>query len=303
MPENISELFAGARGDVYQVVRLSGTPLYSSDTLQRNYINAMAKTGKTIPIVNTIKGLMDRGILTPVYSTDKLIKSLAKLQPVQIKGFAGLVTHDKKVYIFVETEANIFSFTSNDALATVTIHELIHYMASYHLRDFYNIFKNTLEEFYVMYFTKYLSCDPKKLSGSKLTDLVKFINFKLEPNAFQIPNVVLKQYFAKIITTFKDASTLEEDEFNKKVTNIIVLIKILQKLALSGSTQYFTKAVMTNKEIVTPLYVAYKHMLGVDPMSAKNLCFQELWSTSEVIAIPAMVKTPNQNVYKAIKKL
>lgn len=303
MHENVSELFSAARGNVELAMNILGQSVYTSDKLKSSYLKAMRKAGKTNPVIDKLEDMVQKKILIPVYSTNKLLKSLVKLQPLELKGFAGVVTTDRRILIFVETEANIFSFTSNDALATVTLHELIHYMAAYHLNTFYQIFKNTLEEFYGFYYLKYLNGLAKNLKAQKLTNFVKFINFKLEPNAFQLSNNDLKNYYNIIVDTFKETSSLEEKEFVRKVSDIIVLIKVLQKLVASGSTQYMTQVVMAKKEVVNPIYVAYKTMLKINPLKAKQLCFQELWSTSEVISISTMIKTPSPKVYQAIKKL
>jgi hypothetical protein len=297
----LNELFAAPKGDLQTIDKIAGVPIFTSNELKRNYLMAMQKTGKTTPIYKTLERLVEKNTLVPVYSTDKALKSIARRQPVQIRNFAGMVTESKKVYIFVEADANIFSFTSNEDLATVTIHELIHYMASFHLRSFYNIFKGDLQEFYKFYFTTLLNCN--NVQPKKLNALVEFINFQLETRALNIPNSILKKYYELLTLTFKDESSLDQYKFNDLVTELIVFVKILQKYVAAGSAQYLGKAAASYKHIVSPLYVAYKNVLGVDPMRAKNLCFQELWSTSEVIAIPAMVKTPKANVYKALSKL
>lgn len=303
MPTTLSELFAAPRGELQVVTKLMGVSLFTSDTLKRNYLVAMAKTGKTAPVFKTISDLLQKNILTPVYSTDKILKSIRKKQPVQVRDFAGLVTEDKKIYIFVETDANIFSFTSNDDLATVTIHELIHYISSFYPKEFYSIFKNDLEDFYRFYYTKLLSCNPSDINKKSIESLVNFIHFNLEANSFIISNNLLKEYYDIISETFKSSSTLSNERFSLVVTEIMVFIKVLQKLAEVGASENFIKVIQTYKHIISPLYTTYKHVKAVNPMDAKSLCFQELWSTSEVIAIPAMVKDINPKVYRAINKL
>jgi hypothetical protein len=297
----LNELFSVPTGELKTIDKIAGSPIFTSNKLKNNYLSAMKKTGKITPIFNKIEKLVENEILVPVYSTNKILKSITGKQPIQIKDFAGMVTESKKIYIFVEADANIFSFTSNEIIATITIHELIHYMASFQLRSFYNIFKNDLQEFYKFYFTRILNC--QDVQQKKLKSLVEFINFKLEPISLNMSNSMLKKYYDMIIFTFKDETTLNEYKFIDIVTELIVFMKIIQKYVLSGSMTQIGKTASAYKHIVSPLYVAYKNTLAVDPMRAKNLCFQELWSTSEVIAIPAMVKTPKANVYKAINKL
>ena len=294
----LSELFAAPRGDIRTVTKINGIGIFTSSELKERYLLAMGKTDKSIPIIKTITKLLQDGTLTPVYSTHKLLQSIRKKQPIQLRGFAGVVLNNKNIYIFVETDANIFSFTSNEDLATVTIHELIHYISASDSKDFYNIFKEDLENFYEFYFTRLLSS-----SKSDVKDLVNFIHFNLESNPFNISNSLLREYYDLIFSTFKDTSTLSEEAFTKIVTDLIVLIKLLQKLAESGSTQFFAQTAVAYKYIISPLYVTYKHTKSVNPMEAKTLCFQELWSTSEVIAVPSMIKLPSPKVYKAINKL
>ena len=297
----LNELFSLPKGELKTIDSIAGSPIFTSDELKRNYLLAMKKTGKITPIFKKIEKLVADEILIPTYSTNKVLKSITKQQPVQIRNFAGMVTESKKIYIFVEADANIFSFTSNEAIATITIHELIHYMASFQLRAFYNIFKSDLQEFYKFYFTRLLNC--QDVQQKKLNALVEFINFKLEPIALNIPNSMLRKYYDMITLTFKDETTLNEYKFNDIVTELIVFVKLIQKFVSIGAMTQIGKTAAAYKHIVSPLYVAYKNTLAVDPMRAKTLCFQELWSTSEVIAIPAMVKTPKANIYKAINKL
>jgi hypothetical protein len=303
MSKNLSEIFSAPTGELDLVGSLVGVRLYTSNNLKRKYLIAMGKTSKTMPILKTIKSLMDRKILTPIYSTDKLLKSLRKKQPIQIRGFAGLVTGEKDIYIFVETDANIFGFTSNDDLASVTIHELIHFFSDFHAREFFNVFKDDLKKYYNFYFSKLLSCNESKINNKNLNDLVEFIHFKLEPNPFALSNQTLKKYYDMISETYRESSTLDEDVFNAKLTQLIVLIKVIQKLVQAGSTEYISRAVVAYKEIASPLYTAYRYSTGIDVLKSKILCFQELWSTSEVIAVPSISKRPNPNVYKAIGKL
>ena len=298
--EKVNELFAAPVGDIKLVGKIDNIPVFTSSSLKERYLDSMGKTDKTIPIFKTITKLVNDGTLIPSYSTHKIIQSLRKKQPVEIRDVAGMVYGGKVIYIFVEAQSNIFSFTSNNDLATITIHELIHYMAGQYLKSFYNIFKDDLESFYNFYFCKLLNCDMQK---SNSNNLVKFINFNLEKRPFSIPDQLLKEYYTLISDTYKDISSLDEKDFIKIVTEVIVLIKLLQKLMESGSTQYFLQILTKFKHLITPLYVAYKHTKAVNPMAAKTLCFQELWSTSEVVAVPAMAKMPSPKVYKALSKL
>ena len=113
MTKKLFELFAVPTGNLQTVTRIAGTPIFTSPDLKRKYIAAMAKSGKTMPIIKKLKDLVDKEIVTPVYSTNKALKSIVGLQPKQIKGFAGVLTQSNDIYIFVETESNLFSFNKH----------------------------------------------------------------------------------------------------------------------------------------------------------------------------------------------
>jgi len=304
MSKSLKELFSAPTGELKPVTLIFGRPVFTSENLKKKFLLAMQKTGKISPISNTLEKLISNETLIPVYSTDKLISSIMRRQPVQMKGIAGLMSpQDKKIYIFVEDDANIFAFTSNNAIANVTIHELIHFFSFFHSREFYNIFKDDLAKFYIFYFTRIFNCDISKINIKSINQITQFINFKLEVAGLNFSNNLLKQYHQLLIDIFKPHSNYGDKEFTERVNMVIVLVKIVQKLITSGGAQYIEKTVDRFDSITSPLYVAYKYSFGINPMTAKTLCFQELFSTSEVIAIPAMVKTPNQNVYKALGKL
>jgi hypothetical protein len=106
-----------------------------------------------------------------------------------------------------------------------------------------------------------------------------------------------------LLETFKDKTTLDQKTLEEIVRSYIVLIKIIWKGESSGAPDLIEKAVFANKQIIVPLYNSYQKAFGVNIKSMKELCYQELYSPTEVIAIPALVKTPNPKVYKLIKKL
>lgn len=298
----LNELFAAPTGDVYLAARIFGISLYTSDKLKVKYINALSKSGRLEPVMGKIQDFVTKGIIVPVYSTNSMFKSIFKMQPVQIKNFAGFLAGNGKIYILVETDSNLFSFTSNDALASVTIHELMHYVASHHLKEFYSIFKGDLEKFYKNYFSNILSCNDEKIKDQQLQQLVEFINFKLEPIS-EIPNLMLIKYHELLLSTFQDATTLKPEEFNNLTTKYVSFVKILQKLIFSGASTATVNMIMKNKAMIHPLYLSYKKSFNINPLVDRTLCYQEFWSTSEIISVSTISKTPSAKIYTALKKL
>jgi len=302
MSKKITELFAATKGNLKIVDKIAGNPIYSSAELQLNYLRAMEKSGRVGPIMKKLRELVKNNRVIPAYTTDSFFKSILKKRPLNMKGTVGFsVGSSGLIYILVETEANIFSFTNNDSLAIITIHELTHTSAKLKSKSFYNLFKSDLENFYSFYFSKLFSCDPKRVDQRKLANLIDFI-YKGE-KIYWLNNKRLKEYFDLLGDAFKEHTTLPANMFERVQTDYIVALKIIQKFISHEHEQEISKVLMSFKHIFSPFYTSYKHVFGIDPLKERYMCYQELWVPSEIICITSISSKPNQKVFKIINTL
>lgn len=294
--DQIMELFAPPRGQLELVVKMGGINIYTSPTLKQNFIKAMAKTSRVAPIVKTLEKLINKGEFFPCYLTDKISRSLLRRQPPEFKGFAG-TTFGKYILVYVENEANIFGFASNNELSITTLHELIHRASNEFPTQFLNMFMSELTIYYHFYWSKIFSLEQKKVDVKKIKEIISFIY------RFKRDNKGLVTYHKLLTEAFKDASTLEAQVFDKLVQQYIVMIKIIWKAMDSHTPDLIEKTTYANRHFISPLYTAYKMTFGINVKHMKELCYQELYSPSEIIAIPALVKQPNPKVYNIVNKL
>jgi len=305
MEKQLSEFMGLPHGDLKPVDRFDGKTFYTSPQLIKQYLNAIRKSGKGAPVFNKIEDLTSKSIITPVYKSKSILRAMFKLQPVQFRGIAGAALPQKKiVYIFVEQSANLFSFVQNNALASVTLHELIHLLSFTKPKVFFNLFQEKLLHFYQFYFCRLLNCNLSNIDQSKMKDFLNFLYFKIEGRkGFMIDNKLLKEYYDKIFEIFKPTSTLSDDQFTKMVTSYIVFIKLVQKLEGGGLGHMMINLAMKFKYLVSPLYVAYKEIFTIDALKDNQFAYQELFAPSEVISLLTLASSPDQKVYQAINKL
>lgn len=301
----LSEIFAAPKGELQPVWKYAGKTFYSSSELRKKYLITMSKTSKSAPIIRKIMELMEKGMLIPVYKDKSFWKSILKLSPIELKDTAGLAFPTaEKVFVFVEEGSNIFSFTSNDAIASVTLHELIHLISHKKSTMFYAMFNDELVSFYKYYFCKLLNCDMNKVNDMEVDKLVRYIYFEIEnKKGIFTSNDDLHTYYNTIALAFQKYTSLSQNDFFKILNDYIVFIKLLQKFEAAGYPQAVSKVIAAYNRIVSPLEITYKYVFSVDVDKEKQQAYQEIFSPSEVISLPVVVKKPNPKVYKAISQL
>lgn len=298
--KQITELFAAPRGELQLVVNFSGIKIYTSSKLKQSYIKAMAKTSRTAPVVSTIIKLITNGELFPCYLTKKILDSILKKQPPEFKGYAG-TTMGKYILVYVEADSNIFGFASNNELSITTLHELIHKSSNKFTRPFFELFKKELVEYYSYFWDEVFSLKVNSIDKKKVEDIVRYIFFEIEKKGPS--NDKLINYHKMLTETLKPITTLDEKTFETYIQQYIVLIKIIWKAMESKAPNLIYKAGVANKHIITHLYGAYTNTFGIHVKHIKEFCYQELYAPSEVISVPALIKRPDQKVYKLINKL
>lgn len=278
----------------YTVAKFDGQKLYGSPILRKQFITALAETGKTKPIINEIKKLVERKIVIPCivkkglfdYIMYKTINPNQKLaSSIPVLGFYD--SGSKKVYVLTNNNGVFFESDSKLLLARYTIHELMH-MAAELDPKFIDNFKEELNLFYYNMYKEMF----KLKSKVNVEPIVKFIyNLELENN-YTVDK--LTRYYTLLDSTFKNDTTLNKNEFEKTLTDYMLAIRLL----MSGPGP-FKKNVDKFIHIIRPIYKSYKESFGIN---LKYLVIQELIIVSEVVCIYSETRTSNK-VYTSIKNL
>lgn len=294
----ITELFAAPKGTLQLVVNIGGVKIYTSSVLQQNFIKAMSKSSRTAPVISTMVKLMGKGEFMPCYLTDRIMKTILRKQPPEFKGYAGQ-TFGKYILIYVDNDTNIFGFASNNDLSITSLHELIHKAANKFPKQFYQTFKSELTTYYKNYWSQLFMVKKDSLDDKTVQRIISFMMSMGSMSS----NKALVEYYGILLETFKDITTLNSKELQQLVTDYIVLIKIVWKGMGSGVPSLIEKAAHANRQIVKPLYISYKMTFGINVRHIKELCYQELYTPTEVISLTALIKRPSQKIYKMINKL
>jgi len=258
----------------------------------------MEKTGRSKFIVPILKDLVEKGIVVPVFYSKglfKLIKSRISKNPEDIekKSIAGFFdSRSKKVYIMIENSLNLFGFSSNDLMATITIHECLHMLSSTKPNKFLNIFKSDLIKFYKNLFEKIFTID--NLPNNVVFNIIKFLFSTFEMKEEFSINPSLSKYHKYLQKTLEKYSKLDSQEFNKVLVDYIVIVKLY---LLNFST--FLRASRMYQHILSPIYNSYK-LFGEKHIP--SIMIQELIYPSEVISILSEIENSSK-IIKALKQL
>lgn len=297
-PIELSEIFAGPSGNTTVAATFFGVDLYTSDKLKRNFVLAMSKAGRAAPAWKGIEKLVKDGTITPVFLTKGILKFLLKRKPPGLEGDMGWTVGDK-IYIFVDNHANLFGFASNDELAIVTLHELIHLFAIKHPKKFLSIFGKELIEFYKTYYSIYFSVNPKDLKDNEIFKIILFMFFKLNgPN-----NNLIMKYHQMLKEAIGPHTTISQELFERNLTNYIILCKLVLTYEAQGLYTGVAKAVRTLKDVTAPFRTAYEKVFGIRWSSQIPLFYQEIYNPHEAIAIVTFLKKPNAKIFRAINSL
>jgi len=137
---DVQEMFAIPVG-LRHVANVDGIPLYSSKNLKIKHLKAMAKVRDTKPVVPVLFKLVDKGEITPCWLNKGLIRLTAFkiFAPAGIKSIRGFFyPPSNKIYLLIDNNM-VFGFSSNNFLATLTLHEGMHMFASKHPSKFLSI--------------------------------------------------------------------------------------------------------------------------------------------------------------------
>lgn len=299
MEKNIQEFFAVPSGELYVAANFAGMELYSSKNLVEKYSKVMGKNKVTKPVIDTINVLLEDKEIIPCYVNKSILKTIFKQTPPAFKGIMGM-SLDKYIYIFVNNNSNIFSFTTSNKLALTTIHELVHKSAKEKSKKFIQLFLDDLTKFYKNYWNRVFKLKINKIKDNDIQILVKYMFDELEGKGRSLAKFI--QYKKLLTKICYDNSYLKYEVLERTIDSYITFIENVLLLLYKNNTPLLDKYIFNNAQYIKPFYKSYRDVFKIEIREIKELCFQELYVPSEVICITTIAKNPNPKIYQLIKK-
>jgi len=298
--DKVLELFAPPVG-LHPIPVFGNMKLYTSESLRKKYLKAMSKTEKLKPVIGHVSKLVNDNIIIPAFMTKGIVRTLFyRMFPIdrartadqyfrkEFKNVYGFYdSGSKKIYLLISNNINIFGMSSNKLLANLTVHESAHMYAANKPGKFISKFRSDLFDYYNYYFTELL--DLRGNYSKELLTIVELLFNRFEKSK-DISNKDLVRYHT-LLMKFKPFSQLHDDEFDRKIRDYIVAVKLFVK-----STSAFIRNMNRYMEILLPLEHAYKKTFGGN--DAGNLVIQELLFPSEVIAVASEIGNGSSIVRK-----
>lgn len=280
---SLQEVFAPPIG-LKEVVKLDGLSLYGSDKLNEKFIVALSKSGRTKDLVDKFEILVKNKDIIPCFYGKGfthfiLWRIFAPLGERSVMGFYDPV-FTNKVYLLISNNSNIFGFTSNDTLATLTIHEMCHKFAHDSPSLFLSRFRPELTKFYKYYWCEVFQVKEDNLADSVVYELILSLFKKCEAGSHD-DKVLFENFktFTKELTSVvAKLSTLNDEEFVEVGVKYVQCISIFMR-----NLNDFINVIPRYRQVLAPLYNSYKYALG--SKNLQTVAIQELIYPSEVVAV------------------
>lgn len=290
----VEELFSLPVGLELEAI-VDGQKFYSSESLKRAFLKSLGSTGRSAPIYKQLESLvLDKKILVPCYLSKNLFnlvrhKIFGDVEDKSILGFYHMI--DKRVFILIDNNIGRIGTAKNDELASTTMHECSHLYADRMRNKFLNLFKQELQRFYISYFSRVFEIKTKP----NVDKIIKFL-FQFEYTRSKNTNKQLSYYYNLLHSDLKNISTLDEEEFTKRVTAFIVCCKLMfvnfnSFLAIARKNSYLFEA----------LDRAYLEAFG--RRNTISQPYQELVGVTEVISILTEMKPTYPKIKKMFKDM
>lgn len=260
---------------------MNNQKLYGSKKLDASYLKALSKSGRTKPYISKFEKLVDKKIIRPCFIGAKRVagfyawKIFGESTSKHIMGC--FYPKSKQIYILINNQSNWFGYTSNNFLAKLTVHELMHRTAFMSGMSFISKFGDELGDFYGELWSEIFSIKKKKLRKNTVLPIVGFLfkNFELSKgfsrSSFTKEQVLLKRELFPL-------SNMLEDEFDRKLRKYMEV-----QILFLGDTKRFYQLKGDYEEILWPLYLAYKRAFNEKNLT--TMAIQELFAPSEVMCI------------------
>ena len=293
MNKSLKEIFAPPI-NLEPAYKVDNTIFYSSDSLKRTFVLALKKSSKGKQIADEIEKLVNKQVIIPCYKSKNLLSFFKhKLSRSPYKNIMAFYTvDDKKVIILIDNTSTVFGTSSNNEIATSTIHESMHMIAGRNLSKFIQIFSSKLKAYYSEFFMDYFSL--KSVDSKKIESYIKFM-IPLEKYGPSYANKKLNILYRLLDSLFAEDSNLSEKDFTNQLTNLIVASKlfIVHMKSLMNNTRKFMM-------VFTSLNRAYKK--AFKEKNKYTMPIQEITSMSEVACVFAEMK-PHDPIIKKLFKI
>ena len=292
--EYLQELFSLPIGMKVEAV-VDGQKFYSSQKIKEAFVKSIGSTGRSAGIYKQIESLvMKKKLLVPCYLTKNMFrffvhKAIGRPEDKSVLGFYHMT--QKRVFILIDNTISAIGTAQNDFLASTTMHECVHLYADRMKGKFIKTFKEELSRYYISYFSKVFSLKTKP----NVNNIIKFIS-AFEYKRSEQMNKQLSAYYSLLEKTLKPHSILNNEEFTKVLTDLIVVIKVY---LINFSV--FVRMYRQYKHILGPLDRAYQEAFG--KRNKYTTPYQELSSVSEVICVLAEMKPTHSKIKKMFKDM
>lgn len=279
--KNINEFFT-LPGDLKSIGKIAGGDVYSSKTLNDKYLEIIKTNEITKNIYNEIEKLVNQKRIVPCFASKGLISFITHKLSFYNHSFeriAGFYLPQKnKIFIFIDNNMNILFKGSDDSIARVTIHEIVHMSATTNSEYFWELFKDDLQKFYEVYYSKLFKLNNIEQNIKDIiSKLINIFYFEYEKGS----NISLSQIFS-LLQEFKPYSQLDEERFNNLCNLYCIAI-----LTFSKNNNDFLDKYTKFLDIIRPIKETYNELYG----EISNVIFyQEIATPSEVICISLEVR-------------
>ena len=256
----LNEMFNIPHG-LKPVANISGMKLYSSKGLMKKYAKAILNTKYFKGSKRLEELIIDKNKIIPCYLTKSLIgytfyKLFASTQRKSICGFFS--PQSKRIYILISNNTAFGIYSSNNDLASLTLHETMHAYFDQSPSDFKSMFKKKIAEYYDHFVSYVFDVPDNKITKSTGKSIAKmmldFEPFRLWlfkkgvkiPLTFVFAFVII-QILKIVLGRFLRGLIKEKDKLEKaKLKLVKERIRTLEKVTFSMiKTVIWTIAIIT----------------------------------------------------------
>lgn len=272
---------------------LEDTKLYSSQKLVEKILTVLEE--KIPEISSSVSVLLKNQIILPVFVSGNAISFFFhKLfaEPIN-KSILGFFSSEKnRIYLLLDNNINLVSWSPDERLAELLIHECMHYSMYNYKKDTFKIFGDSLVDYYSNFFSRFFSDGSSTPSKRPVLEFIHFLIEILETNKelSSWKDIPSNKYFEKLKKIGNSMEGVPEDIVEERSNYILKELKIF-----INDPNLFIKRTRNEKntELVVDLLVSYES-IGINYKDLETLAIQELLAPSEIIAM-STIKLNNKH--------